>query len=106
MAYDAARRIRAVAASLRGVPIDVNALSQKGYYRYERQAYPYWGGWWNWRAYAFAPTHLETNYFQVRGEMAKVIANDQKKRIETWAQIDQLVSEARRKLNDKYKSGF
>lgn len=106
-AIDAARRFRAIGASLRGVPIDVNALSQKEYYKIQQQPFiPYWGGWWNWRAYALAPRQLETNIPQVRGEIARVIADDQKRRIETWSQIDQIMSDSRRRLNDKYKGGF
>ena len=38
-------------------------------------------------------------------EMAKVIANDQKKRTEAWSDIDRVMIEARNKLSAKYK-GF
>jgi hypothetical protein len=68
---------------------------------------PHWGGWWGgYRALAFAPTAVQTNVPEVQGEMAKVIAGDKKKRLETWTQIDQLLAEARRKLSDKYKTNF
>jgi hypothetical protein len=30
---------------------------------------------------------------EVLGEMAKVIADDQKRRVETWTQIDHIISE-------------
>lgn len=110
-AYQAARHLRAIAASLRGVPIDTNALGQKAYaYTQVQPGYgwgPYWGGWWGgYRNLAFAPRELHTNVPQVQGEMAKVVADDQKKRIATWTSIDQLLSDARRKLGDKYKTNF
>jgi hypothetical protein len=111
VAYQAARRLRAIAGSLRGVPIDVEAISSKAYVLAQRVPYygwgPHWGGWWGgYRWLAFAPTHLQTNVPQVQGEVAKVIADDQKRRIATWTQIDQLLSDARRKLMDKYKGEF
>jgi hypothetical protein len=111
-AYQSAKRLRAISASLRGVPIDVNALAQKGYVYTERIPVwggwgPHWGGWWGgYRALAFAPTTVQTNVPQVQGEMARVIADDQKRRIEAWTQIDQLLSDTRRKLGEKYKTDF
>lgn len=110
-AYEAARGLRSIAASLRGVPIDVNAAAQKGYMYTQRMPYygwgPYWGGWWGgYRALAFAPRELRTNVPEVQGEMARIIANDQKRRIATWEKIDQLMSETRRKLSDKYNTNF
>ena len=103
--HESAKRFRAIAGSLRGVPIDVDALSQKGYYYVQSQAWPVWGGWWNWRGLAFSQ-NIKTNVPQVRGEMARVIADDQKKRIDAWTQIDQIVSESRQKLSEKYMDKF
>lgn len=110
-AYEAARKLRTIAASLRGVPTDVNAISQKSYIYAQRLPYygwgPHWGGWWGgYRQLAFAPTAVTTNIPQVEGEIAKVIANDQKNRIATWTAIDQIMSDTRRKLADKYKVNF
>jgi hypothetical protein len=110
-AYQAARSLRAIAASLRGVPIDVNAAAQKGYMYTQRTPYygwgPYWGGWWGgYRSLIFAPRELKTNVPQVQGEMARIIADDQKRRIATWEKLDQLMSETRRKLSDKYDTNF
>ncbi|HEY1189215.1 MAG TPA: hypothetical protein VGE74_16300 [Gemmata sp.] len=110
-AYQAARGLRSIAASLRGVPIDVNAAAAKGYAYTQRVPYSGWGwypgGWWGgYRALAFAPQELRTNIPEVQGEMAKVVAEDQKRRIATWTKIDQTMSEVRRKLEDKYKANF
>ena len=41
-----------------------------------------------------------------RGEIARVVANDEKMRLNTWAQIDQMMSETRNQLAEKYKTGF
>ena len=54
----------------------------------------------------FAPRELHTNVPEVAGEIAKVIADDQKKRIATWSATDQLMSDTKRKLGDKYKTNF
>ncbi len=103
--HESAKRFRAIAGSLRGVPIDVDALSQKSYYYVHTSAWPVWGGWWNWRGLAFSQ-NVQTNVPKVRGEMARVIADDQKKRLDAWGQIDQIVSENRRKLSEKYMDKF
>jgi hypothetical protein len=110
-AYQSARAMRAVALSLRGVPIDTDAISQKAYTITQTMPYygwgPYGGGWWGgYRALAFAPKSFQTNIPQVQGEIARTIANDQKKRIATWSALDQLMSDTKRKLTDKYKTNF
>jgi hypothetical protein len=112
VAYQAARSLRSIAASLRGVPIDTNALAQKAYVSSQRSPYYGWGpygggGWWGgYRQLAFAPREYQTNVPQVQGEIAKVIADDQKKRIATWTALDQLMVDTKRKLGDKYKTKF
>lgn len=104
-AHQAARGLRSIAASLRGVPIDVNAAASKGYAY--AQPVPYYGGWWGgYRWPAFAPVELRTNAPEIQGEMAKVIADDQKRRIAAWSKIDQTLSDTRRTLSDKYKTKF
>lgn len=108
-ADESARRLKAIAQSLRGVPIDTKALEEKGYYTVNRSwsAYPGWGGWWGRRGLGYSSSStLDTNYYQIRGEIAKVVAADQKKRLDTWAQIDQILSDTRRQLSEKYKGGF
>ncbi|MCI0701894.1 MAG: hypothetical protein L0241_12500 [Planctomycetia bacterium] len=104
-AFESAKRLRAIANSLRGVPLDLDALAQKGYVYTERNAL--WGGWWGgWGGLAFAPTSAQTNVPEILGEMSKVIANDKKKRDDTWAQIDNMLADTKRKLESKYKMKF
>jgi hypothetical protein len=104
-AFESSKRLRAIAGSLRGVPIDVEALSQKAYIM--PVPFPRFGGWWGVRGLALGPPGVvDTNIPQVQAEMARVIADDQKRRLDTWGQIDRILSDARRKLTDKYKTGF
>ena len=107
VAQGASARLRAVAASLRGVPIDLDSLSRQTYY-YESPSVGYSVGWWGRRIQPvwYGSGNVSTNYFQMRAEAEKVVTNDQKKRIETWNQIDQMVSEIRQRLTDKYKTPF
>lgn len=109
-AFQAGQHLRAIASSLRGVPIDTAAIGQKAYSYTQIQPNmwgPYGGAWWGgFRQLAFAPRELRTNIPQVQGEMARVVADDQKRRIATWNQIDQLMVDTRRKLTDKYKTNF
>jgi hypothetical protein len=110
-AYATSRKLRAIAGSLRGVPIDVSAVAEKGYlFTQYTPVYgwgPYGGGWWGgYRVLGFVPTDTRTNLPEVQGEMARVVADDQKRRIATWTQIDEIMSATRRKLSDKYKTDF
>jgi hypothetical protein len=98
VADDSGRRLKALSLSLRGVPIDTKALDASSYYTYSTSGG--WG-WWGGRS-----TSYSTNIPQVRGEIAQVVARDEKMRLNTWAQIDQMLSDTRRQLADKYKTGF
>lgn len=98
VADDAGRRLKALGLSLRGVPIDTKALDASSYYTYSTSGG--WG-WWGGRT-----TSFNTNIPQVRGEIAQVVAKDEKTRLSTWAQIDQMVSDTRRQLGEKYKLQF
>jgi hypothetical protein len=100
-----ARRLRAIAESLRGVPIDVNAL-EKGAYYSSSPSVGVMGGPWGWRPFITGPNQVDTNIPQIREQMLKVIADDQKRRQETWSQIDQIMTDARLKLSEKYKIKF
>jgi hypothetical protein len=105
---EAAKRLRAIGQSLRGVPIDTDALAN--------QAYLFAGGgnsvrvvptWWGLRTAVVAnPVFLDTNIPKIRAEMTRVVAADQKRRAETWEQINRIVSDAKRALTEKYKSPF
>jgi hypothetical protein len=99
VADDAGRRLKALSLSLRGVPIDTKALDASSYYTYStsRNGWGWWGG---------RSTSYSTNIPQVRGEIAQVVARDEKSRLTTWAQIDTMISDTRRQLGEKYKLQF
>jgi hypothetical protein len=107
-AFGAARRLRAIANSLRGVPIDLNALDASQY------AFAQGGGgmsvgfgWWGWRPFwNSGPTFVQTNIPEVQAKMAQVVADDQKKRLDAWSQIEKLMVDARLKLSEKYGGKF
>jgi hypothetical protein len=97
-ADDTGRRIKAIALSLRGVKIDTKNLESSASYTYVTGPY---SGWWGGRS-----TYFNTNIPQVRSDIARVVDADEKTRLTTWAQIDQLMSDTRRQLAGKYKTGF
>lgn len=107
--FEAAKRLRAIGASLRGVPIDKKALESQQFYHTSGGAslamVP--GGWYGWRPFVtFGPQNVETNIPKIQAEIAKVVANDRKLRQETWSDIERVLVEVRRKLGDKYKGEF
>jgi hypothetical protein len=117
-AFAVAKNLRAVAGSLRGVPVELSAANDKAFASvtgggsYVRPVWgphwnPHWGGWWGgYRQVVHEPLQVQTNLQQVFEERAKAISADKKRRIEAWTKIDDTMSEARRKLSDKYKIGF
>ena len=108
-AYQCAKQLRAIAASMRGVPIAMSEANDKAY-AYSSGT-PYWG-WWGGgrrgalRSLAFSTPYVDTNIPQLQQDVAKAIADDKKKRVEAWVGIDQTLAAARRKLGDKYKAKF
>ena len=103
--FESSKRLRAIAQSLRGVPMNQEALSKQAYYHSSSSvgASIGWGGirpiWMN-------GGNVQTNYPEIRTKMAKVIADDQSKRSDAWAQISQFMSDARNTLQQKYKTPF
>lgn len=104
-AFESAKRLRAIGLSLRGVPIDVNALERKGY-SISTANHGAMVGWWGIRPVWFGGGTTNTNWPQIRAAQAKAIADDQKRRIEAWSQIDQILIGTRRRLQDKYMVPF
>lgn len=105
--FEAAKRLRAIAQSLRGVPIDTAGLERQQYYYSSGGGWGVGGiGWWGRPLIVQNPTSTSTNIPQIQAQIAKVIAADQKKRLETWSAIDRIMIDARRKLTDKYKEQF
>lgn len=105
-ALESARRLRAIAGSLRGVPIDMNALAAKP--AYELGDLMVFGGGLGWGRGVFGNWgfNIQNNVPQIQAKMTKVIADDQRKRAEAWSQINQAMGEAKRKLGEKYKAEF
>jgi len=104
--FEAAKRLRAIASSLRGVPIDMNALANQQYYYSRPSVGVMPGGWWGWQPFIFGPTQVDTNIPEIQTKMAQVVAQDQKQRLEAWSQIERSMMDARRKLSEKYKVNF
>lgn len=99
-ALDSAKRLRAVAGSLRGVPIDMNALASKPQY----DLVPFVGGGRGiFSGWGFSITN---NLPQIQDKMTKVVADDERRRGEAWGQINDVMGEARRKLGEKFKVQF
>lgn len=96
----AAARLQAIANSLRGVPIDTEALSRKAY-AYSVRA----GGVFS-AFNPFAPHFTQTNLPEIQQQMAQVVAADKQKRADLWSQIDSGMMAARKALGEKYKEKF
>lgn len=94
-----AKRLRAMAGSLRGVPIDAAQL-QSTQYAYV-WAQPAWGLW----GFPLGPTNISanTNIPQVQAQIGKVVAGDVKNRQQLWEQISGDMSQTRAKMVAKYK---
>jgi hypothetical protein len=106
-AMEAARGLQAIGASLRGVPVDVNALSNQAYAVTYRQTGIMPGGWWGWRPYLYiGSSQLDTNIPQIQASISKVIDEDQTRRAETWSQISRTMVDTGNTLSEKYKLKF
>jgi hypothetical protein len=103
--HGTAARLRAIAESLRGVPVEAAILQSKAY----AVAYMPRVGLWSPRGgarinpWAFAgPQSVQTNLPQIREKQAAVIEQDKENRGKLWDQIDQQRSATRRAVADKY----
>ena len=105
-AFEAGKSLRAIAASFRGVPIDTKALASQQYYSSRPSIGIVPGGWWGLQPFVFGPSQVDTNIPEIQKKMAKVVADDQKRRLEAWSQIERTMVDSRRKLSEKYKSDF
>ena len=93
MGQAVAYRLRAVAGSMRGVPVDLKQLQSQAFY-YEAR----WGGW----GIFSGPTMVMTNVPKIQAKMNQVIAEDEANRELLGRQIDGLLAETRSKLGTKY----
>lgn len=105
-AFDVSKRLRAIADSLRGVPIDVKALEAQKFYHSQASLGVVPSGWWGWQPFIIGPTQVQTNIPKIQAEIAQVIANDQKQRNQTWSDITRILVDAKKTLADKYKTPF
>jgi hypothetical protein len=87
-----AYRLRAVAGSMRGVPVDLKQLQSQAYFYGGRSGWGLFGG----------PNIVFTNVPKVQAQMNQVIAEDKANRELLGRQIDDLLSQTRSKLATKY----
>lgn len=107
-----AAKLRAIARSLRGVPLDVKALEfakKQEVYVYPQNYYNT-GGWWGGSGvsygagYAFAQTRYEyhNNFAEVEARQAKVIAEAEKDRQQVWDLLQNETFSMRSQLSKKF----
>ena len=108
-ALQAAKRLRAIGASLRGVPIDAAVLENQQYL-YTFTSHPVGfmpGGWWGWRPFiSQGQTQVATNIPAIQASINKLIADDEMRRGDAWSQISKIMVEAKKALVMKYKITF
>lgn len=107
-------KLRAIARSLRGVPLDVKALQfakKQEVYVYPQNYYNA-GGWWGGSGvsygagYAFAQTRYEyrNNFAEVEAKQAKVIADAEKDRQQVWDLLQNETAAMRSQLSQKFET--
>ncbi len=98
-----AARLRGLAGSLRGVPVQVELLQAQKQFRFQVQP----GGWGGW-GWGFQPAqlHWEDNFKEVQAKQADVIVKDQESREKLWGKIMEDRSDTRLKMQQKFKTGF
>jgi len=100
-ARDSAKRLKGIAGSLRGVPVDLNVINAGSFYNVSG-GFPGWLGWGRGSVPFIAGRSTGTNLPQVNERMLRVIADDQKRRDEMMSQIQSTMNEARMKLAEKF----
>ncbi len=104
-----AGNLRALAASLRGVPRDVTTLESQKYYRYYTPPVTpiYMGGG---RAggfgFAIPETQYQDNFAEIRGKQENVIRQGAADRDKLWQAINEEMVAIRQKMSEKYKAEF
>jgi hypothetical protein len=102
--------LRGVAASLRGVPLNVDQLQSQMYYRwYQPPPTPvFMGGGGGFGGFGFniEPTQYYDNFAEIRGKQAEVIQQGSAEREKLWQSIDAASAAIRQKMIEKYKADF
>jgi hypothetical protein len=103
--YDVAQKLRALASSLRGVPVEVSKLDRA--IRYNVQTYNERVATTEWGAY-FRPQWYtaSTNLQDVRAAQEDVIAKDGEDRERIWSMLEEDRLAIVRKMNEKYGVDF
>jgi len=96
MGQEVSSRLRAVAASMRGVPVDLNKLKSQAYYYEARSGWSPWG----WGMFS-GPNLVWTNVPEVQAKMNEVVAQDKSNRELLWKQIDDQIAQSRSLLESK-----
>jgi hypothetical protein len=112
-------KLRALAASLRGVAVQVNALEKSIVYNvYYDPGYGGWGYspvWWGWRGwgwsgpewYGQAPrTEVTSNLQEVRAKQAEVVAASAPERDQIWQMINEERAAMQRTMVGRYGEAF
>lgn len=100
--YDTSNRLRALAASLRGVPLEINELENAIRYDaktwYRREATTPFGYW-------YRPQWLtiDSNLAEIRAAQAQVVAKDAADRAEIWRMINEDTAKVKRAIEEKYE---
>ena len=98
---DVASKLRSLAASLRGVPLQMNRLQNS--ITYDVKYDPGWvsGTWWTGNGFRPRTSHVETNEGQIRAEQATAITNGVEQREEIWKMLADQTAGVRRRMLDK-----
>lgn len=94
-----ASSLRAIAVSLRGVPIQTQKAGAGAFTI--TNGWPGWNPWWGFNNWS-----VETNVPEVRARQAQVVADDAKARLDAWRHIDDGLAAERRRLSEKYRAAF
>jgi hypothetical protein len=104
-AQQTAEALQGLAASLRGVPIQVNELQKSIHYNVSARNYRY-ASTPTTNLYRNAWTEVNTNLVEIRARQADVIAQNAAERDSVWRMIQQERLAIVRKMTEKYGSAF
>ena len=98
---DVASKLRSLAASLRGVPLQMNRLQNS--ITYDVKYDPGWvaGSWWGGAGYRPSTYNVQTNAGQIRAEQAAAVAQGAEQREEIWKMLADQTAGIRRRMLDK-----
>jgi hypothetical protein len=98
---DVASKLRSLAASLRGVPLQMNRLQNS--ITYDVKYDPGWvaGSWWGGAGYRPSTYNVQTNAGQIRAEQAAAVAKGAEQREEIWKLLADQTAGIRRRMLDK-----